>query len=37
MPNANPLFGGLAPVAFLSQTGLDGLFQVRRLLDARRG
>ena len=37
MPNANTLFGGLTPVAFLSDTGLDGLFQVRRLLDARRG
>jgi hypothetical protein len=37
MPNANTLFGGAAPVAFLSDTGLDGLFQVRRLLDARRG
>ena len=37
MPNANPLFGGQTPIAFVSATGLDGLFQVRRLLDARRG
>jgi hypothetical protein len=37
MPNANPLFGGEAPIAFVSGNGLDGLFQVRRLLDARRG
>jgi hypothetical protein len=37
MPNANALFGGRTPVAFVSDTGLDGLFQVRRLLDARRG
>jgi hypothetical protein len=37
MPNANPLFGGRTPIAFVSDNGLDGLFQVRRLLDARRG
>jgi hypothetical protein len=37
MPNANPLFGGRAPIALVGDTGLDGLFQVRRLLDARRG
>ncbi len=37
MPNANPLFGGGTPVAFAVNTGLDGLLQVRRLLDARRG
>jgi hypothetical protein len=37
MPNANPLFGGLAPIAFAAGNGIDGLFQVRRLLDARRG
>ena len=37
MPNANPLFGGHPPVAFIAENGLDGLFQVRRLLDGRRG
>ncbi len=37
MPNANPLVGGRAPIAFLVDAGLDGLFQLRRLLDARRG
>jgi hypothetical protein len=37
LPNANPLFGGTAPIAFVADNGLDGLFQVRRLLDARRG
>ena len=37
MPNANPLFGGHPPVAFVAENGLDGLFQVRRLLDGRRG
>jgi hypothetical protein len=37
MPNANPVFGGSAPLTFVADNGLDGLFQVRRLLDARRG
>ena len=37
MPNANPMFEGRTPVAFASEAGLDGLYQVRRLLDARRG
>jgi hypothetical protein len=37
MPNANALFGGRTPIAFLADSGIDGLFQVRRLLDARRG
>jgi hypothetical protein len=37
MPNANPLFGGRAPIEYLADTGIDGLFQLRRLLDARRG
>jgi hypothetical protein len=37
MPNVNPLFAGRAPIAFLSDSGIDGLFQLRRLLDSRRG
>jgi hypothetical protein len=37
MPNANPLFGGRPPIAFVADAGVDGLFQLRRLLDARRG
>jgi len=37
MPNSNAIFGGRTPIAFLADTGLDGLLQVRRLLDARRG
>jgi hypothetical protein len=37
MPNANALFGGQTPIAFIAAAGIDGLFQVRRLLDARRG
>lgn len=36
LPNANPLFGG-APALTLMASGIDGLLQVRRLLDARRG
>ena len=37
LPNANELFRGATPLAFAVDNGLDGLFQVRRLLDARRG
>lgn len=37
MPNANPLFGGRTPLAFVLDAGIDGLFQLRRLLDSRRG
>ena len=37
MPNTNPLFGGRTPMAFVADAGLDGLFQLRRLLDGRRG
>ena len=37
MPNSNALFGGRPPLALALDAGLDGLFQVRRLLDSRRG
>jgi hypothetical protein len=37
MPNVNSLFGGRPPIEFLADAGIDGLFQLRRLLDARRG
>ena len=37
MPNSNPLFGGLTPLAFGVDAGIDGLLQLRRLLDGRRG
>jgi hypothetical protein len=37
MPNSNPLFGGRTPMAWVTDAGLDGLFQLRRLLDSRRG
>lgn len=37
LPNSHPLFGGRPALAFMVEAGIDGLFQVRRLLDARRG
>ena len=37
LPNAHPLFGGRAALALMIDGGIDGLYQVRRLLDARRG
>jgi len=37
MPNTNPLFGGAAPLAYMTRGGIPALLTVRRLLDARRG
>jgi len=37
LPNGNPLFGGKPAIALMTGAGIDGLYQVRRLLDARRG
>lgn len=37
LPNSNPLFGGKPALALMIADGMDGLYQVRRLLDARRG
>ena len=37
LPNANSLFGGRPAIEFLTKAGIDGLYQVRRLLDSRRG
>ena len=37
LPNSNPLFGGRTPLSLMMETGIDGLYQVRRLLDGRRG
>ncbi len=37
LPNSNPLFGGRTALAFMCEAGIDGLYQVRRLLDGRRG
>ena len=37
LPNAHPLFAGQPALALMIGGGIDGLYQVRRLLDARRG
>ena len=37
LPNSNALFGGRTPIAWVVDDGIDGLFQLRRLLDSRRG
>jgi Protein of unknown function (DUF2384) len=37
LPNANRLFGGDTPIAYMVRGGLPALQTVRRLLDARRG
>jgi hypothetical protein len=37
LPNANELFGGRPAIHLMIDGGIDGLFQVRRLLDGRRG
>ena len=37
LPNSNPLFGGKPVLAHMVDGGMDGLYQVRRLLDSRRG
>jgi len=37
LPNSNPLFGGRPAIDLMIDAGMDGLYQVRRLLDARRG
>ncbi|MPY87111.1 MAG: DUF2384 domain-containing protein [Luteitalea sp.] len=37
LPNSNPLFGGRSPLEVMVDAGMDGLYRVRRLLDARRG
>ena len=36
-PNANRIFGGQTPLAYLIKGGLPAMQVVRRLLDARRG
>ena len=37
LPNTNPLFGGRPALTLMIEGGMDGLQQVRRLLDGRRG
>lgn len=36
LPNANPVFGGETPLAYMRRGGLPAMQTVRRLLDARR-
>ena len=37
LPNANRIFGGQTPLAYMRRGGLPAMQIVRRLLDARRG
>jgi hypothetical protein len=37
LPNSNPLFGGRPALDLMTEGDIDGLYRVRRLLDARRG
>lgn len=36
-PNSHALFGGRPALALMVDGGIDGLYKVRRLIDARRG
>lgn len=37
LPNSNSLFGGGPALVLMTEGGIDGLYQVRRLLEGRRG
>jgi hypothetical protein len=37
LPNSHALFAGATPLAMMMDSGIDGLYRVRRLLDGRRG
>jgi hypothetical protein len=37
LPNSHALFGGKPALVLMTESGMDGLYQVRRLLDGRRG
>jgi hypothetical protein len=37
MPNSHPTFGGQPALTLMIDGGIDGLYKVRRLIDARRG
>lgn len=37
LPNANPMFEGESPLAYMIRGGVPALMRVRQLLDARRG
>jgi len=37
LPNSNDQFGGQPALTLMIESGIDGLYRTRRLLDARRG
>lgn len=37
LPNRNPMFRGVSPIAYMIQRGQPGMLNVRQLLDSRRG
>lgn len=37
LPNTNPMFRGITPLAYMIQRGQPGMMHVRQLLDSRRG
>lgn len=37
LPNSNDQFGGHSALTLMIESGIDGLYRTRRLLDARRG
>jgi hypothetical protein len=37
LPNNNVMFGGRPALSLMIESGMDGMYQVRRLLDSRRG
>jgi len=37
LPNTNPIFGGITPLAYMIRGGMPAMMRVRQLLDARRG
>ena len=37
LPNSNPLFGGKPALDLMTVGGMDALYEVRRMLDGRRG
>ncbi len=37
LPNANPIFAGETPLAYMRKGGVPSMMRVRQLLDARRG
>jgi len=37
LPNANPIFAGESPLAYMRKGGVPSMIRVRQLLDARRG